>query len=545
MSEITIPKDYLEGLKENWKTDILSGFTIFLIAMPLCIGIAIASGAPPLAGILSGIVGGIIASLISGSYVTINGPAAGLIVAVLSSIESLGEGDRILGFQYTLAVIFVSGILQMIMGYFRLGKFAILFPTTVIHGMLAGIGLIIIAKQIHIALGVVPIGKSVIDLILEIPSSLINMNPYVSFIGITSIVLMLLYPKLKWKFTKKIPAPLILVILSISIEMYFNFAQEHTYTFWGKEYSVSSLYLVSLPSDLFSGLMHPDFSKTLTGQFGIEVFAITMIGSLESLLTANAVDKLDPYKRTTDMNRDLMAKGFSNSILGLIGGIPIIAEVVRSSANIDNGAKTRWSNFFHGLFLLLAVIFIKDIIEKVPLSALSGMLVVVGLRLAIPEFLKTIKTGFDQFLIFIVTVYFTISHDLLVGVGIGILVKGLIHFINVILPDGITINDFARPAYKKSEKEEDGKKEVIFQFHGILIFLNYFFLKMELDSISEDSKIILDFNKLRLVDLTVMENLHDFERIHKNKGGEFEIRGLENSRTLAGGMLSGRKIEHS
>ncbi len=539
-----VPADYLMGLKENWKKDILSGFSIFLIAMPLCIGIAIASGAPPLAGILAGIVGGILASLLSGSFVTINGPAAGLIVIVYGSIEILGHGDKLQGFKYTLAAIFLSGLIQIVMGLLGLGVIASVFPSSVIHGMLASIGVIIISKQIHVALGVNPQAKSVFGLIREIPESITNLNPKIALIGIISILILSIYPMIKSKITKLIPGPLVLVFVGSILAAIFDLKEEHYYDFFGKQFFINSKFMVSIPEKLIDSNLHPDFSILYTPIFLLQVFSISMVASVETLLTANAIDKLDPHKRRSNMNRELIGKGIGNSILGLIGGIPIIAEVVRSSANINNGAQTRWSNFFHGFFLLMAIIFLQPIIQMIPLSALSGMLVVVGYRLAAPEIRKILKSGFDQFIIFFSTIVFTLVDDLLIGVAVGVIVSFILHIINTILPDGVTLNDFFRPDYTKEEiKEDDKVVEIKYHFKGLLIFLNYLFLKIELEKQSKEVNISLDLKDLRLIDNTVIENLNEYEKLFKEQNRTFKFEGLERSRSLSGHESSGRKIE--
>jgi MFS superfamily sulfate permease-like transporter len=542
--ENKVPADFFLGLKQNWKKDIISGFSIFLIAMPLCIGIAIASGAPPLAGILAGIVGGLIASLISGSFVTINGPAAGLIVIVLGSIETLGHGDRIQGFKYTLAAIVISGIIQIIMGYVGLGVITSVFPSAVIHGMLAAIGVIIISKQIHVTLGVVAQSKTVVGLIKEFPESIMHMNPKIALIGILSIIILSIYPLIKSKITKIIPGPLVLVFIGSALAIYFNLSEEHYYNFLGTQYFISSKYMVSIPDKIIDFSIRPDFSIIYSPIFILEVFSISMVASIESLLTANAIDKLDPYKRRSDMNKELMGKGIGNVILGFIGGIPIIAEVVRSSANINNGAQTRWSNFFHGLFLLLAIIFLQPIIQMIPLAALSGMLVVVGYRLAMPEIKKIFKSGFDQFLIFFSTITLTLFDDLLVGVAVGVVVNFVLHIINTILPDGITINDFFRPYFSKEEIIENDKLiEVKYHINGLLIFVNYLFLKIELEKVPKGVNISLNLKGVRLIDNTVNENLLEYEKLFIEQGRIFRFEGLENSRSLSSEESSGRKIE--
>ncbi|MCE9500379.1 MAG: SulP family inorganic anion transporter [Leptospira sp.] len=500
MSLPTAPKDWIEGLKENWKTDLVSGFIIFLIALPLCIGIALASGAPPMAGLLSGIVGGAIISIISGSYVTINGPAAGLIVIIFGSIEILGGGDPKAGFRFTLAAIVCAGILQIGMGFLKAGILASIFPASVIYGMLSAIGVIIFTKQIHVALGVVPQAKTLLGQMAEIPNSFMHLNPEIAFIGIVSIAILVGYPYIKSNYVKKIPAPLIAVVVAIFIAEFLDFKDQHNYFVFDKEYSIGPKSLVHIPHDFLAGLTFPDFGILFSKASVLQIITITLVASVESLLTVVAVDRLDPFRRVSDMNRELVAKGIGNTILGFIGGLPIIAEVVRSSANINNGAKTRWSNFFHGVFLLLFLLLLPGLLEKIPLASLAAILMVTGYRLAVPELKKAAKIGLDQFFIYSITLFFIIEDDLLVGVIIGIVVNLFLHYVNVILPEGITFNDFIRG--RVEVKTNDGtslfgksrKRTTTLQLRGLAVFINFHTLKKQLDAAPRNEVLEIDLS---------------------------------------------------
>lgn len=382
------PKDWLPGLKENWRSDIVSGFIVFLIALPLCLGISLASGAPPMAGIFSGIVGGVIASLLSGSHLTINGPAAGLIAVVLNSIMVLGGGDAKLGFELTLAAIVIAGAIQVVLGLIKAGNLTVYFPISVVHGMMAAIGIIIISKQFYVALGITPKAKTIGGLLLEIPFSFSFVNPEVAIIGISAIVILAILAKIKSPLVKKLPAPLVAVLVGIALGVVFDLADEHSYTLLDQTYKIGPEKLVNLPEHISDGITFPDFSRWKDGIFWVMVITIALIASIESLLTATAVDNTDPYRRQSNMDRELVAKGAGNFLLGWIGGLPIIAEVVRSSANMDNGAKTRWSNFFHGLFLLFFILLLPGLIHRIPLASLAGILIMVGIRLASPHVFK-------------------------------------------------------------------------------------------------------------------------------------------------------------
>jgi len=522
MDNSAVPKDFLTGLKENWKNDIISGFTVFLIALPLCIGISLASGAPPLAGIFSAIVGGILVSLLSGSHLTINGPAAGLIVIILNSIEALGGGEA--GFKRTLAAIFFAGLIQIAFGYFKLGFLSLLFPAAVIHGMLAAIGVIIITKQIHIALGTVPAAKSLTGMMLEIPDSFMRQNPEVVLISMTSVLILVLWPKIKFAKLKKIPAALAVVICAVALELMFDFSKTHTYMFLGKTYSVEPNLLVSLPREgLLGSFTFPDFSMVLTLTFIIQVIAITLVGSVESLLTAVAVDKLDTFERHSDMDRELLAKGAGNSILGLIGGLPIIAEVVRSSANINAGAKTRWSNFFHGLFLFAFVLFLPDLIRIIPLAALASMLIVTGYRLSVPEFIKSLNVGKEQIIYFMITVIFSVAEDLLVGIALGMFSKVITTYIFA-LKGGA---DFKNVFSKASAVSETGSDSVEIRLGQVCTFLNYLGLRKNLKSIASGKNVRILFSDVKFIDHTTMENLTEFQHEYNSSGGKAEFLGME------------------
>jgi MFS superfamily sulfate permease-like transporter len=536
-----VPGAGLSGLLENWRADVLSGFLVFLIALPLCLGIAMASGFPPQAGIISAIVGGLLVSRINGSYVTIMGPAAGLIVVILESVQDLGEGNAMAGYRYTLAAIFFASLLQILMGLMKAGKLSAFFPSSAVHGMLAAIGIIIMVKQVHVMLGVKPEAQTLFQTIGAIPASVRDMNPEVSIISFLGLGILALWSFVKNSKIKMIPAPLIVVLVGMALAKYFDLEDEHKYLFLPNttflphhEFTIGPKFLVTLPQNFLAGFAFPDFSRVGQIVFWQQVFAIALVGSLESLLSAAAVDKLDPYKRSSDLNRDIGAVGIGNAICGLIGGLPMIAEIVRSSANVNNGAKTGWANFFHGLFLLTFVVLFPNVIHEIPLASLAALLVFTGYRLAAPrEFKKTLDIGWEQLGVFIITIVGVLATDLLIGVAIGVMVEFGFHFWRSIDWRGVfRLN-------RSIEETEPGVFHV--SVKGAAFFGNYLALKNDLTSIPEKKIIIFDLSETASVDHTVMENLHHFCEDYRGKGGQAQMRGHEEMTASSKHPLAARK----
>lgn len=523
-----IPKTGLPGLIENWRADLASGFLVFLIALPLCLGIAMASGFPPMSGIISAVIGGVVVSRISGSYVTINGPAAGLIVVILSAVQALGQGDVAAGYHYTLAAIMVASVFQILMGLFKAGKLNAYFPASVVHGMLAAIGIIIMAKQIHVMLGVKPAAKEILETIAEIPHSFVELNPDIAIIGFSGLAILIVFALIKNRYLRMIPAPLVVVAVGMALERYFDLDHEHVYMFLHDnpilphhEYTIGPKFLVAIPENVLASFFFPDFGKIATPEFWGAVVSICLVGSLESLLSATAVDKLDPYKRYSDLNRDLTAVGVGNLLASAVGGLPMIAEIVRSSANVNNGARTGWANFFHGAFLALFVVFFPRLIHEIPLASLAALLVYTGFRLASPkEFAKTMDVGREQLVIFIITIIGVLATDLLIGVFIGIAAKLILHLLS-----GVRIGNLLKISYSLDETEPG---TVYVKVRGSAIFSNFIGLKSALAGLPQGKRLIFDLADTYLIDHTVMEFIEHFQHDYVDGGGACEIRGLEN-----------------
>ena len=523
---LSIPKDGLAGLKENFRYDFLSGFLVFLLALPLSLGIAKAGEIPPAMGVLTAMIGGMFVGLFAGSKITIKGPAAGLITISAGCVTALGGGLH--GWHLALGVMVVASVLQVILGFLKAGSLSDFFPHSAVHGMLAAIGLIIISKQAHILLGIDPAtleGMNPLVLYTQIPSSIIHANIPITIIGIIGLIVLFSMPKLDISFIKKIPAPMIVLLVAIpaAIIMDFKATQpEHALVrigdFWG---SIG---------------FNPDFSAIGTGVFWKYVFMFLVVGSLESLLTVKAMDNMDPWKRQSDFNKDLVAVGVGNTLAGILGGSPMISEVARSSANIGFGARTRWANFFHGFFLFISMLLMIPIIELIPNTALAAMLIFVGYNLAAPkEFIKTYKTGKDQLVIFLATIAATIATDLLVGIAAGIIVQFIIH-----LKNGASFKSLFKARYELKE-EKEGKN--IMTVLDPAIFSNLIGFKNVLKKINPGKEIIIDFSNSKLVDHSFMEFLENFESEYHRTGGKITVKGFEKFQLFSNHPLSGRKVK--
>ena len=541
------PHGDFHGFRKYFRNDILSGFLVFLIALPLCLGISLASGFPPQAGIFTAIVGALLTPLLSNSELTIKGPAAGLIVIVLGCIQSFGgDGDSIFNdadtaaYRATLAVALAAACLQFAFGLFRGGIIGDFFPSAAVHGMLAAIGVIIMLKQFPVALGVSAKGEP-LELLQEIPHFILEANPAIAGIGITSLGIMFLWPMLgaRMPWLKPVPSPLIVLAVSIPMGIWLQLLHQHSYYLVNHEYQLGDQYLVPISGELF-GLFHqfqtPDFQALGQPKAWWWVFLFFIIGSLESLLSAKAVDLLDPFKRKSNLDRDLMAVGVANAAAAAIGGLPMISEIVRSRANVDNGARTRFSNLWHGVFLLVCCSLIPKFLHLIPLSALAAMLVYTGYRLAHPrEFINVYRIGREQLMIFVITLIAVLATDLLVGILIGIGVKIALHVAN-----GVPLKSIFKPYL---EVEQQGEDRCVIHAHQSAIFSNWIPFRRQIEDLGlvQHQNVTIDLSNTKIVDSSVMEKLHEMQEIFTSEGLELKITGLESHSAFASHAMSTRK----
>ena len=351
-----IPSGGIRGLRENWRNDVLAAVSVSLVALPLALGIAVASGVTPMAGILSAIIGGVVTTFFRGGHLAINGPAAGLISVILGGLVLL-DGN----INYVLAAIVVAGALQIILGLLKMGRFAKLLPSSVLHGILAAIGVIIFAKQVHYALGTTSDADTTIGTIVDAVYKLPEANPFVLLIALVGILALFFHKKIENKFVRIIPAPMWVLLLALPLVFAFGFLNGHEISFLGNLHGFGPEFLIEIPTNPLDSIMHPDFGMIGTTAFWFTVLSITTIASVETLASARAVDKLDPYKRTTDLNKDLVGVGLSTMVSGALGGLPIITVIIRSTVNVNSNAKTKWSNLYHGIFLILFVLIFEPI----------------------------------------------------------------------------------------------------------------------------------------------------------------------------------------
>jgi MFS superfamily sulfate permease-like transporter len=546
-----IPRGNLAGFKKYFKYDIVSGFLVFLIALPLCLGIALACGYPAIAGIFTAIVGAILTTFISNSELTIKGPAAGLIVIAIGTIEAFGGDGAIGGFsevdiaayRMALAVGVVAAILQILFGWLRAGVLSEFFPLSAVHGMLAAIGVIIMIKQLPVALGVEGRGKP-LEMVAEIPTYFREMNPEIALIGGVGIAIMFLWPLVQnlHRLLKVVPSAMVVLLVTVPMGMSFDLLHPHTYSFHGHTYELGESFLVNMPDrpfGMFDYITTPDFS-VFTGEYLLEaikwVFMFFIIGNLESLLSAKAIDIIDPWKRKTDMDKDIIAVGAGNLCAAFIGGLPMISEIVRSKANIDNGARTRFADFWHGIFLLLCVALIPMVLHRIPLAALAAMLIYTGFRLTHPkEFMHVYEIGREQLVIFVATLVGVLATDLLIGILIGIATKLVIHLIN-----GVPVRSLFKPFL---DVEITGENTVTVRARYSAIFSNWIQLRRQLVQLGilDRRNVVLDLSQTNLVDHSVLEKLHDLERDFQDAGVRLEVQGLEGHQQLSEHALAARK----
>jgi len=533
-----VPQGTLKDLGRNWKADALSGFLVFLIALPLCLAISLACGYPAIAGVFTAIIGGILSAFISNSEMTIKGPAAGLIVVALGCVTEFGftagadVAADIQAYRLALGVGVAAGVIQILFGVFKAGILGEFFPTSAVHGLLASIGVLVIATQFPIMLGLQGVGAP-LERLAAIPGYFLEMNPVIALIGGISLFIMFGFTFIKNPKLKIIPAPMLVLLVAVPLGMYFDIGRDQVISFAGQDHSLGPRFLVNVPSDMFSALTFPDFSGVFTS-VGIKyIVMFSLIGSVESLLSAKAVDQIDPWRRKTNQDKDLLAVGIGNTLAAFIGGLPMISEIVRSKANIDNGARTRFANMFHGVFLLAFVALVPFLINRIPLAALAAMLVFTGFRLASPqEFKHMYHVGREQLIVFVSTILGVLATDLLVGIGIGILVKATIHVLN-----GAPIGSLFK---SDLEVADDRSGTATIKVKKSAVFSTWIALKRAIGS-QDAKRVVIDMSDTKFVDHTVMANLNVLQTEFKEKDRELSIIGIDRHRRLSSHPLAALK----
>ena len=516
------------GFIKTLPKNMFSGLVVSLIALPLGLGLAMASEAPPIAGVITAIVGGIIVSVFGGSFVTISGPGNGLVGVVLIAITTLG-------LTATYAAIICSGIILILLGFLRLGKLADYFPSSAIQGMLAAIGLIILGKQFHIMLGNKIARDNGIDYLLEIPNTLITVVNYqdkgliyAAIAGVISLAIMVFYSKIRNKYLQLIPATMWIVIVSVGFSYYYEFILK-------TPNPISAAYMIpSIPNiqEIITDIPSPNFDMIGTLSFWSSVVALTLIASIESLLSIKAVDKLDVFKRRSNVNKDIKALGLATVVSGFLGGLNVVTVIARSSVNVNNGGSNRSSNLFHALFLVLFIVLFSTELTRIPLTALMAILVYTGYKLASPDVVRRIFTiGKEQLIIFFATLFVTLKVGLITGIVAGLIATFVIHIV-VTKSLSLFVKNILKPNVLMFKEENGGYFISVKHFCS---FLNFNMLKNKLEAIPEESDVILDFSLCGFVDHSVMENVHDYQELFHKKGGNIGVIGLD---------ILGTKSEH-
>jgi MFS superfamily sulfate permease-like transporter len=516
----------LKGIKYHWKDDFSAAISVALVALPLSLAIAVASGVPAISGLITAAVAGISTTFFRSSAITINGPAAGLIGVMLAGLAALDDGSGTAqAFKYLLAASAVAGALQVIIGILRFGRIAEIFPTSVIQGVLASIGIIIFAKQMHVAMGTSSDAENTMGTLIDIFYKIPEIDPKIAIISGLGIVLLLFHSKISYKAFHFIPAPVWVLIISVPIVLLYNYFEEHQIRIFGEIFSAPEQYLIDIPSNMKEALIFPDFSVAHTLNFWLVVISITLISSVITLSGVKAVDKLDPYKRKTKLNKDLVGVGVATMISSGIGGLPVLAVIVRSTVNVHNNAKTKWSNFYHGLLIIVFVLLLTPVIQMFPKAALAAVLVVTGVKLASPRVFKEIYAqGMEQLLFLVTTIIITLYYDPLIGLLGGILTTLMIH----LLLSRVSIANFIQMVFYyrlKLTQNKDGVYQL--KVKGVANFLTMLRLIGVLNKIPKGSTLVVDLSKTRLIDLTYQEKLMDFRRTHRLTGGKVQIVGLD------------------
>ena len=484
------------------KSDIPASIVVFFVALPLCLGIALASGAPLFSGLIAGIVGGIFVGALSGSKIGVSGPAAGLAAIVLTAIGALG------GYENFLVAVVLGGIIQIIFGILKAGVIGYYFPSSVIKGMLTGIGIIIILKQIPHFFGYDPDpegdwaffqvdGENTFS---EIFNTINNISPGATLVAVIGMAILLLWDKVlskKGKIFQLVQGPLVAVAVGI---IFFIVTQN------SEIFAISSEHLVSVPvpkdaASFIGQFSFPNFSAITNPQVWVTAFTIALVASLETLLCVEATDKLDPHKNVTPTNRELLAQGAGNIVSGLIGGLPITQVIVRSSANIQSNGRTKLSAIIHGFLLLISVILIPTLLNMIPLSVLAAILFIVGYKLAKPAlFIKMYQLGWKQSVPFFVTVFGIVFTDLLIGISLGLAVGIVV----------ILLKSYQNSHFLHIEDNSNGKHKIKMSLAEEVTFFNKGAILKELDNLPRDTYLELDILKTRYLDYDIVEILEDF-----------------------------------
>lgn len=514
----------LKNWRSSWKGDLRASISVAFIAIPLGLGIGLASGVPPLAGVIPSIIGGLLVAWFSGTNLAVHSTPKMLIGVTAAAIVTLGGDDLFLGYKLFLAAVVIAGLVQFLLGILRMGMIGDIIPASVIKSLLAAVGVIIIVKEIPILIGSHMHPKNIVDLFADAPQLLADLNPLVSFIGIASLAIMFLHPKFETPVIKAIPAAVWVILLSVGYSYLLGFAQGNSFSLFSYPLKVDASHLIDLPSNITDAIVFPDMSHIGKASFWNIVVAIVLISSIEGILSSKAIDRLDPLKRKSNLNKELRISGLGTTVSGLLGGLPVIAGIVPSSVAVSHNGKGQLTDVFQAIIVLVLVVVLSSQLQHIPLAALAGILIHTGYKLLNPkEIMNTYRVGLDQLAIFLITLFVTLTSDLLWGITCGILVTVLIHIVRL----RSVVNLFTilfRPNVVSYEEEDH---HFLVSVKGYINFLNYPRLRKALDVIPNDATINIDLSLAEFVDHSVLEHLAEYEENHIRRGGDFEIIGMD------------------
>lgn len=517
---LELPKDGITGLRQNWRLDMFAGFLVFMLALPVCLTVAFASNFPIWSGIISATIAGVVVTFLSGSPLTIKGPATGFVAVLAFAVQTLGSGYAITGYKYTLVAIIMAGGIQVFLGLLRIGNWRGMIPDSLVFGIMGGVGVMIILRQVHFLVGVTPESNYTLDLLFELPQTFKAMNGNVAFIGITCLFLMFIFSSIK--YPKILPSAVVVLIVGLVMTFYFGLQKN------GTQFLIAR---TDFSQTLFE---MPNFSKFYVWKTLEVTFIILIISTLETVVNVKTIDAVDLYRRRSSSNREVIAVGLGNVISGFLGGLPMIATMDRSSKNVNNGAKTRWSNFFQSLFLILFVLLVYPFFKYIPQAALAAIVIYAAYRLNSPKLIKDLKqVGNEQLIIYIITLIATVILGVLWGVLVGIVTTLVLYQLL-----GASLSSLFRIKVTTTQK----KRKIRVHIENAALASNYPSLRKHLRNIPEGHYLIIDFSKAKVIDYGFMEDIYFFAYTYSIQNGKIELNGLEQHQAVSSHPLATRKL---
>jgi len=514
---------FFNRIFKYWRSDLLAGISVSFVELPLAMGIALATNYPLQAGIIAAIVGGLLGWIIGGTHVGIKGPGAGSIVALVMAFQAFSAFENPLGVILTCTLF--AGFLLMLTGLLRFGRFAQLIPAGAITGLLAGIGFIIILKQADEFFGYESFAVESFEVLKELPNNIANANPIALIIGVISLLILFIHPKIPSKTVHFIPGVIWVLLINVILVWVFGLDQNKSIEVFGMQAQTGKDLLIHIDKNVFAEVNHPSFTYLQAPVFWLQCFSIFIILLVENLLSAKALDKIDPLSRKTNLNKDLSSSGLVTMISALIGGMPSITVISRSSVNVTVGGKSRLSNFMHGFMLLFFLLFAIPLINLLPKASLAAILIVTGYKLCSSRIFKnSFNKGWEQLLIFSLTFYATLRYGLVIGIFSGLVMDFLLSYF---------LSDFKISKYWSLSKRpyikttQSTKGEHVY-LKGVFNFLTLLKLGKVLKKIPEQKQVVIDMTDTQIVDRTIMEYVHDYADMYEKNGGYVEVIGLEN-----------------